>query len=486
MLTKAIDDKIEGSNYIRFRSIYMNSFVNAYMYLPNQSAEAFYPNFQQYCKKEQLFFYHNEEGNIVGQFRLIKKTGYQSHVVEIGAVAIDPNYQGSGFGKQMLEAAIDYIKNNRSKGQDFENIDRIELSYEADNPIAARGIGELYIKCGFVIEGHFDDWFQRDETQNYLRGKYPNPTREIFASLMLTENVNTKSEQKDISSLTIKNNHYNFRAASANDIKAIVKMHENNDFFSDLTSAGTIFLVTDPEENYQAACIVEQQEGRLNQCAVISNIIFNDNYEAMTYLFKGLVSFYLDMKPVSDVRRLEINIPSFDTVTGNALVDSKFEHTGTQIRRFKNQDVYSDELMYQYSLYGLKDAYLYLQRRSDSNKILHNFISEITNEKQRKKLSQHFVPLTGFDLTILQGKLAELEHLSLEFCQEQMIYKIIRTICSHDYLSVSERLSYCKELSEEYPELHNLTDFAIEILSRTILSNTIENDSDEYVRNVYK
>lgn len=87
------------------------------------------------------FYVVEREGKIAGFYRIMQSDGRARHVAQLGTLAIDPKYQGSGLGREMVASAIEQMK--------ALGIRRAELQAEADN---ARGLA-FYRKMGFEQEG---------------------------------------------------------------------------------------------------------------------------------------------------------------------------------------------------------------------------------------------------------------------------------------------------------------------------------------------
>lgn len=87
------------------------------------------------------------EGVVIG---LISITRYAlprlSHTACIGPVAVHPDFQGHGIGKQLMSAALELADN-------WLNIHRLELRVFPDNERAIA----LYQKFGFSVEGCLRD-----------------------------------------------------------------------------------------------------------------------------------------------------------------------------------------------------------------------------------------------------------------------------------------------------------------------------------------
>jgi putative acetyltransferase len=87
------------------------------------------------------FYVLEHAGKLAGFYRITQFEGRARHVAQLGAVAIDPALRGSGLAAELVDHAIDRM---RQLG-----VRRVELLAEADN---ARGL-TFYRKMGFVEEG---------------------------------------------------------------------------------------------------------------------------------------------------------------------------------------------------------------------------------------------------------------------------------------------------------------------------------------------
>jgi putative acetyltransferase len=120
--------------------IYMHERVLPYLGHDSMDFEAFRAVFKRLLAAGH-FYVFEREGKVVGFYRIIRSDGRARHVAQLGTLAIDPKYQGSGLAREMVAHAIEQM---RALG-----VRRAELQAEADN---ARGLS-FYRKMGFEQEG---------------------------------------------------------------------------------------------------------------------------------------------------------------------------------------------------------------------------------------------------------------------------------------------------------------------------------------------
>ncbi|SHO46045.1 GNAT family N-acetyltransferase [Anaerocolumna xylanovorans] len=76
------------------------------------------------------------DGQTAGMARLISDGGYVAYIAD---VIVNPEYQGQGIGRMILNDIMDYIKNTLSQGEQVMVI-----------LVAAKGKEEFYEKFGFI------------------------------------------------------------------------------------------------------------------------------------------------------------------------------------------------------------------------------------------------------------------------------------------------------------------------------------------------
>jgi len=87
------------------------------------------------------FYVVEREGKIAGFYRLTLFEGRARHVAQLGTLAVDPQFQGSGLAADMVTGAVEQMRRL--------GVRRVELLAEADN---LRGLA-FYRKMGFAEEG---------------------------------------------------------------------------------------------------------------------------------------------------------------------------------------------------------------------------------------------------------------------------------------------------------------------------------------------
>ena len=127
--------------------IYMDKTVNPYMDFPLMSKEDFFPLFKKFV--DELLVH--EKGDDILVLVSIKILPFRnSHVAYIDKLAVNPDFQNSGLGRELFDLIIPQLK---EKG-----IKRLDLRVESDNHNAIK----FYQKIGFQIEGTLKDYFNRE------------------------------------------------------------------------------------------------------------------------------------------------------------------------------------------------------------------------------------------------------------------------------------------------------------------------------------
>ena len=107
------------------------------------------------------------DGRLAGWVKLGPATPLPSsnHVKMINGLAVDPEHQGAGVGRALIEAAVERARALGAR--------KVSLRVLGHNLTARR----LYERCGFVVEGVLRDEF-------YLGGRYAD---DVFMARYLSE-----------------------------------------------------------------------------------------------------------------------------------------------------------------------------------------------------------------------------------------------------------------------------------------------------------
>jgi putative acetyltransferase len=119
----------------------MHPQVNPYLLYEPMAIEDFKPIFDKLLASEIKYVFTDENGRLVGMFKLFPWTYRASHIAYLGGLAIHPAFAGKGFGRKMMQDIIELVNQQGYK--------RIELSVATENLKAT----ELYKKVGFEVEG---------------------------------------------------------------------------------------------------------------------------------------------------------------------------------------------------------------------------------------------------------------------------------------------------------------------------------------------
>lgn len=92
------------------------------------------------------------DNEVIGMARLVSDGGYAGLIMD---VVVKPKYQGNGYGKKLLEALLEYIKDQMLDGEEM----MIQL-------LSAPGKQNFYSKFGFkvkkkVVEDGMYMWLKR-------------------------------------------------------------------------------------------------------------------------------------------------------------------------------------------------------------------------------------------------------------------------------------------------------------------------------------
>lgn len=134
--------------------LYMEKSANPYLTYDPMSKEDFIILYNKLLETETVFVAENED-EIIATYRLISKTDRQSHTIYLGSFTIKNDWQGKGFGKNIL----DHIKVCAAEQQKV----RIELTVDINNAAAIA----LYKRSGFEIEGVVKKSYRLSATNEY-------------------------------------------------------------------------------------------------------------------------------------------------------------------------------------------------------------------------------------------------------------------------------------------------------------------------------
>ncbi|WP_225781703.1 GNAT family N-acetyltransferase [Xenophilus sp. Marseille-Q4582] len=95
------------------------------------------------------FYVWTVGGQVAGFYRITRYPGRANHVALLRTLAVDPEAQGHGVARAMVQDALLHLR--------ADGIRRVELYAEADNARALR----FYEKMGFVREGLLRGFYRR-------------------------------------------------------------------------------------------------------------------------------------------------------------------------------------------------------------------------------------------------------------------------------------------------------------------------------------
>ena len=134
--------------------VYMAESSNKHLTYDPMDRGAFASIYEDLLSSRTLYV-AEEEGRLIGTYRLIPKQYRQAHTVYLGSFGIDPDLKGKGYGFAVLEGIKDAV---RASGRS-----RIELSVDLENDAALR----LYKKAGFEIEGTIRNSYKLSTTGRF-------------------------------------------------------------------------------------------------------------------------------------------------------------------------------------------------------------------------------------------------------------------------------------------------------------------------------
>lgn len=119
--------------------IYMHASVIPWLAHDPMGLDAFRAVFARLLAAEN-FFVEERDGAVAGFYRVTRYEGRASHVAELGTLAVHPDWQGRGLGREMIAAALAGLKG--------AGVIRVQLLVEPEN---ARGLA-FYARMGFHRE----------------------------------------------------------------------------------------------------------------------------------------------------------------------------------------------------------------------------------------------------------------------------------------------------------------------------------------------
>lgn len=120
--------------------LHMHPQVNRFLFYEIMSEAEFKPIFNDLLAQGILYIYE-EEGKMIGMFKLVPQQHRASHIIYLGGVAVHPDFGGKGCGQRMVQEIISL---GREKG-----FLRMQLGVSIINTKAIH----LYEKAGFEKEG---------------------------------------------------------------------------------------------------------------------------------------------------------------------------------------------------------------------------------------------------------------------------------------------------------------------------------------------
>ena len=106
---------------------------------------------------ERRFIVENQDGQLIGLVELVEIN--HVHSIAEFAIMVAPTWQGKGFARNMIRAALDYAFN-------ILNLHKVYLIVDEDNEKAMH----LYLSVGFREEGRLvEEYFTNGRYQNVIR-----------------------------------------------------------------------------------------------------------------------------------------------------------------------------------------------------------------------------------------------------------------------------------------------------------------------------
>ncbi len=136
-------------------NLYMHPQANPWLLYEPMDAVSFRPVFNELLEKGVKYIYEDESAAI-GMFKLVPLTYRTDHIAYLGGLAVHPSFAGKGYGQQMMQELLAFVKQQGFK--------RIELSAATINEKAIR----LYEKNGFEKEGILKKYTHLKKEEKYL------------------------------------------------------------------------------------------------------------------------------------------------------------------------------------------------------------------------------------------------------------------------------------------------------------------------------
>ena len=124
----------------RVFAIYMHPTVVPFLGYDPMPLADFRPIYEALLRSGE-FFVVEDEGEVVGFYRVTRHPGRARHGALLATLAVSPAAQGRGVARRMVEDAIAHLR--------ADGVTRVELSVESDNPRAIA----FYQRLGFEREG---------------------------------------------------------------------------------------------------------------------------------------------------------------------------------------------------------------------------------------------------------------------------------------------------------------------------------------------
>jgi GNAT superfamily N-acetyltransferase len=436
MLKLINDANFASKEYEAFKQMYDDPKNNSWMFSPYDRKGDFWPIFQMYVKAGEVFLYVNEKAEYVGICRLTttEKGPYQC-VATINSLAISSNHHRQGYGKQILDALKEYTR------EKYRHVLRLELAYEGDNPVAI--VGDFYDKNGFQCEGFCLDWFG-SRAIHFKETRFPWYTTEYFACYFYEDKMKEINLKKGVLQATsnsfLEKNELSFRFANIGDTEAITRLYENSltswahealenrsQLIGESINTKKVFLVS-TGHTIVAACEIDESPKGIEHTAIIQNLLILDHEPTTAaFLVENVVEHYKKLK--SNIKRLELNTIAEDKSLIHSVEISGFKCAAKFPARFCDvHGSFWDEHIFEYSLFGLQDALNCCTQRKKSE---FNLTSGI---------EKFYVPLPLGFLAQLEEKLTGIQSSEpLTFVEEQLIYQLVRVVCTQDCYSLESR-----------------------------------------------